>query len=272
MRGRLAVALSLLPTLAAAGEVELAGYLGPALPTYEQSFRYDPGPLSLPAGITVTQEGVFGLEARGGLAFGGGLSFYFTSAVGVEARVDSAAVEVVTQGARFTADLRLPAPLPPISARLEPTGTATVDRLNPVSLNLKLRTPGRVRLVVSGGVSWLPSSSFSVTQNVGLGVTLIGLAGVTVPTLPLRAGGGIEGVFGVNAGVGLHARLARRVGLVAEGRVFRFRERTLAWTRGDDRPLSALEQLLVQEVQRRLGPVEFEPTFFQVTAGLTVRF
>lgn len=269
----LGLAIGLLCGLASAGEIELAAYAGPALPTYEQRFRYDPGAIPLPPGISVQQEGVFGLDAKGGIAFGGSLTWYFAKAIGVEARVDSAGVDVQSQAAQFSVDLRLPSPLPPVGVRLEPTGTVELDRLTPISLNIKLRTPGRVRFVLSAGASWLPSVSFSATETIGLGVTgLGGPTGVIVPTLPLQAGGEIEQAFGVNAGVGFQVAVARKVSLVAEGRFFSFPERSLEWGRADNRLLSAVEQALVQEIERRLGPVEFSPRFFQATAGLAVRF
>lgn len=46
----------------------------------------------------------------------------------------------------------------------------------------------------------------------------------------------------------------------------------LEWGRADDRSPSAVEPRPVQEIERRLGPVEFGPRVFPAIAGLAVRF
>ena len=268
------LALSLLCSAApaaSAGDLELAAHAGSALPSYGQSFRLDPGLIPLPPGVSIEQEGVFRLDARGGLAVGGGLTWYLAGPVGLEARLDSAGVDVRTQEARFTVELRPPAPLPPVVVSVEPTGSVDLDRLTPVSLNFKVCTPGRLRFALSAGASWLLPVSFTVTQTIGLGLGGAG-AGITIPAFTLRASGGIDGAIGVNAGAGLQIAVGGKVSLSAEGRFFYFPERTLTWTRLDDRSLSASELALAQELLSRLGPVEFSPSFFQATAGIAVRF
>ena len=42
------------------------------------------------------------------------------------------------------------------------------ERIRPLSLNLKLRTPGRVRLALSGGLSYLPELNVVSAQAVRL--------------------------------------------------------------------------------------------------------
>jgi hypothetical protein len=265
------LALCLLGRAAFGGDLELSASVGSTLPFYEQSFRYDPGPIPLPPGISIEQGGAFGLDATGGLAVGGGLTWYLAGPVGLEARVDSAGVDVRVQEASFTVQVRPPAPLPPLVVTIEPTGSVDLDRLTPISLNVKLCTPGPVRFVLSAGASWLLPVSFSATQTIGLGVSGIG-GGITIPTLTLRASGEIDWAIGANGGAGLQVAIGGRAALVAEGRFFYFPERTIAWTGADGRPLSAAEQALAREIQRRLGPVEFSPSFFQATAGIAVRF
>jgi hypothetical protein len=130
---------------------------------------------------------------------------------------------------------------------------------------------GDLELAISAGASWLLPVSFTATESVGLGLTSVGVD-ITIPRLTLRASGGTEGAWGANGGAGLQIAVGGRAALVAEGRLFYFPERVLAWTRIEDRPQSAIEQAPAREIQDRLGPVEFSPTFFQVTAGIAVRF
>jgi opacity protein-like surface antigen len=275
MRLGLSLGACLLPLAASAGDIELAAYAGPAVPFYSQTFNYDPGTLVSPFRlITIQQQGVFQLEAKGGLAFGGGIAWYVLGPVGLEARIDTAGADVRTTGARYRVSVALPAPLPPLSTDLDlGTGTVNLDRLRPLSLNVKIRTPGSVRLTVSGGASYLPAFGFGVTETLGLGVTGLGpQARIDVATLAFGAQSVDEGHWGWNAGGGLQVKLARHVALLAEARYFQFGEETLGWSRADPRPLSRFEEALLQEIERRLPPVVFAPKFFQVTAGIAVGF
>src|SRR5258708_3767980 len=275
MRFGLILVACLLPLAAFAGDIELAGYVGPAVPFYDQTFRYDPGTLASPfRGVTIQQEGGFSLEAKGGLAFGGGLAWYVLGPVGLEARIDTAWADVRTTGARYQVSVALPAPLPPLSTDLHPrTGPLELARLRPLSLNVKIRTPGSVRLTLSGGASYLPAFGFGVTQSVGLGVTGLGRSfQIDVATLVFRAQNVDEGHWGWNVGAGGQVKLAPHVALLAEGRYFQFGEERLNWSRADPRPLSGFEEALLHEVERRLPPVVFAPKFFQVTAGIAVGF
>jgi hypothetical protein len=62
------------------------------------------------------------------------------------------------------------------------------------------------------------------------------------------------------------------VALVVEGRAFIFQEQTITWSRADNRPLSPIEEALADELDRRLEPIDFNPTFIQATAGLAITF
>ena len=163
--------------------------------------------------------------------------------------------------------MRPPSPLPPLSFDVETEGTVALDRLLPVSLNLRYRGGGRVGLVASAGVSYLPSLDYAVTQELGIGA-IGGVGGIELPTLPLEAGGQIDGFWGANAGIGLRIRLSDAVSANVEGRGFFFGERELEW-KIDRFPISPeLGELL----RRQLDPIRFTPGFFQATAGLSVRF
>src|SRR5512139_672607 len=116
-----------LPALAAAGELELTGYGGYTFPFYSQTFKYDPGPVSVPIpGVSVEQGGSFELKASGGPAFAGGIAFYVTDGFGFEVRYDHADITVETQSSSYTVRVGLPAPLDPVVADLA-LGEGTVD-------------------------------------------------------------------------------------------------------------------------------------------------
>jgi hypothetical protein len=265
--GALLFLLTLVPAKGRAGELELSGWVGRSLPFYSQSFSYSPPAVPPFPGFSVEQVGGFEFDAGGGVAFGGGLAWHFAGSLGVELRVDSGAIDVNQEGATFRVTVRPPAPLPPLSFDVETQGTIALDRLLPVSLNLRYRGGGRVGVVASGGVSYLPSMDFLVTQELGIGA-IGGIGGIELPTLPLEAGGQIDAFWGVDAGLGVRIRLSEKVSANVEGRGFFFGEQELEWT---------IERFPVspeigEALRQQLDPIRFTPGFFQATAGLSVRF
>jgi hypothetical protein len=77
----------------------------------------------------------------------------------------------------------------------------------------------------------------------------------------------------VNAGLAVAIPVGSRLSLVAEGRYFRFQKQTLQWGRARSTGvLPAIEESLVRQVEARLEPVVFNPTFFHGSLGLSVRF
>ncbi len=265
--GALLALLVLLPATGGAGDLEISGSVGPSLPFYSQSFQYSPPPVPPLPGFGVEQVGEFRFDASGGVSFGAGLAWQFAGRLGVELRVDSGAIDVTQEGAHFRVSVRPPAPLPPLAFDVETQGKVALDRLLPISLNLRYRGGGRVGLVASGGLSYLPSVGFAVTQELGLGA-VGGVGGIELPTLPLEAGGQIDGFWGVNAGLGVRFRLSDAVSANVEGRGFFFGERELEW-KVDRFPITPeIGELLRQQ----LDPVRFTPGFFQATAGVSVRF
>jgi len=208
------------------------------------------------------------------LAFGGGLTWYAAGGVGLEARVDTADVSVRSVDAIVRVRFPLPPPLPSLSTDVNIPATADLQRLRPVSLNLAARTPGNVKVRVSGGVSYLPSLRFSVRSD-------IRAAGPLVANLPLahllvraeaQPGGEGESRLGFNAGAGVAWPLSGRLSLEVDARYFRFRRQTLAWTADPGVPLTPVEQQLMRELLVALAPVSFNPEFFQATGGLSLRF
>jgi hypothetical protein len=153
-------------------------------------------------------------------------------------------------------------------------GTADLKAAAPFSLNLKLRTPGSVRLTVSGGASRLGDLEFIVQQTVGLGVIAFNLdeSNIKVGTIGFKATSVAESTWGGNLGLGLQIPLGEHGALVLEGRGFYFPKRTVEWEPVVDRPLSAIELALLARLQERLPAVEFEPWWVQATVGFAIRF
>ena len=267
-----------LPALAAAGELELTGYGGYTFPFYSQTFKYDPGPVSVPIpGVSVEQGGTFELKASGGAAFAGGATFYVTDGFGFEVRYDHASITVDTKSSAYTVRVGLPAPLDPAVIDLALTeGTVDVDAASPLSLNLKLRTGGSVRLTVSGGASRVGDLKLTANQTIGLGVVVFDLDQNTIQvgTIGFQATAAAEAgsSWGGNLGLGLQIPIGERAALVLEGRGFYFPKRTVEWEPVLDRPLTAIEQALLARVQERLPAVEFEPWWVQATVGFAIRF
>jgi len=268
-------ALSLVACLAASGacaDWEVAVLGGPTFPFYEQSFAFDPGPLGGPAGAVIGQEGVYRLDGRGGLSLGAALAFHPHPALGLELRLDTADVDVRTGGVRY----RVRVAVPPFGSLITDVafteGEGDLERLRPVSLNFRLRSPGTLRVTASGGVSYLPAFRFAIRQPIeaglGGGAPLVEVAEILVPAeaLPEQQG---DGRWGLNGGIGLQHRFGARLQLQADGRYFRFQRQTLYQGTG---ALTPVQDELVRQIAARLDPARFNPTFFQATVGIALSF
>jgi hypothetical protein len=270
--------LSLAGLAGAAERLEIAGHAGFTFPFYSQTFSYDPGSVSVPIpGVSVEQSGQFQLSGSGGPAFAGAITFYATSGLGFEFRVDHSDIKVDTQGGSYTVRVGLPAPLDPVVANLSLTqGSADLKAVTPLSFNLKLRTGGRVRLTTSFGASRLGGIEMTLTQSVGLGVIGFDFSqgNAQIATLGVKATalGDTGSSWGANLGLGLQIPIGEHAAFLIEGRGFYFPKRTVEWEPVLDRPLTDIEKTLLQRLQERLPPVEFEPWWVQATIGLAVRF
>jgi opacity protein-like surface antigen len=270
------VVVLLVPAGAVAGEWELGVFAGRSLPSYEQTFNYNPGsfgfPIPLP-GVSVIEQGSFGLTARGGLAAGASLAYFPKGAFGIEARLDTASVNVDATGVRYVATVSA-APLASFTTSVDlPPGVVSVDRLTPISLGFRLRSPGRIRAFVSAGGSFLPKIGATVTQSLAISQNDTGAptsapqASIETVSLP----GKNRGRWGVTAGAGLQIPLAGKVSFQAEARVFRFQKQAFGWQLVGPVPPTPLGGAVTNAVAA-LDPVEFNPTFYQVTAGFNLRF
>jgi hypothetical protein len=279
---RLLLAICLLAGFARGASAEgweITVTAGKVFPLYNQTFEYDPGTLAPPIpGATLEQRGVFTLDARGALALNLALARDLAPHVAIEGRLDTADVTVDTIGARYRLRVNLPAPLPPLSTDVDlGTGNVDLERLRPLSLNLKLHTGDRVRLAASGGASWLPKLEFVVNQTIGANLSGLGRnisldvaqVALRAQALPSESG---QGRWGGNGGLAFEVRAGHAV-FVAEGRYFRFQKQTLQWGRVQTSGvLPAIPEDLVRQIESRLEPVVFNPAFFHASLGLALRF
>lgn len=262
---------------AAAGGFEIAVHVGRSMPTFEQTLSYDAsGDIPSVPGVTVQAQGPLVLSARGDLAFSGGLTWFFAGPLGIEARLDGLTAHLEAADTVYSARFAQP-PLPVVSAQLVLGGEdLEVESAQPVSLNLRLASSGRVRVSVSGGVSHLGalqvSGTLSGSLTASVGGTSLPFAGASISLKAVAPPEEEEkGQYGANAGLALQIGLSDSLALSVEARGFIFKERTLTWSAGGV-PGNALEEALQQELLARLEPIRFTPTFFSVNAGLSLRF
>lgn len=207
---------------------------------------------------------------------GGSVAFFPAEFFGLEARLDTVGVRVDSTGLRYTVHFQSSlVPIPPFTGSLDlPPLEGEVDRVTPISLGVKLRTPGRARFFLSAGASYLPKLGATATQSLAVQLTRFSPP-IEAARLSIRAEaqpGEGQSRWGATAGAGVEVALGGSVSLVAEGRVFRYQEQTLHWTLVDPAALAPIERELQDAALKGLDPVEFKPTFYQVTGGLAVRF
>ena len=256
-------ALVAVPARARAGQMDLTLFLGRAYPVYDERLTIRPSPPSLP-GVNVTVSGDPVIRADGGLVIGGALAFE-VGVLGIEGRVDGTEVSLDFSGARY--DLR--ATQPPFTGL---TGSVTlgggsfdVQRFYLLSGNVRLRTPGPIGIVVSGGLSLLPDLTTSGTVPVSLDIAGLSVLQGVAPRLRLRAAPGESGHrIGLNGGAGLRLG-GDRVALMAEIRGFYFRDYELRFELEDAPDF-------VEELLDNLDAVRFQPIIVNAQAGVVFKF
>jgi hypothetical protein len=241
---------------------DLSVFGGAAFPTYEQQFVVRAPTVPPLPGFVIQPSGDLTIDAKGGSVFGAAICGE-VGILGIEGRFDSTGIELRTSG--FSYGLRFSAPpLPTFSGSLSVApGTLETDRLRLLSVNLRLRTPGPVSLVASGGFSYLPD--FEVTGSTPVQLTVSGIPALdTTGTFRLRvAPTESSHRFGVNAGGGLRFKIAPGVSLFGEGRVFYFKEYELSIDVEDPR---------LQDLVGAIEEPRFRPVVVNAAGGLVFSF
>jgi hypothetical protein len=247
---------------AAGQDVDLTFFLGGVFPTYDERLTLRPPTPTVP-GVDVSVVGQPLIEADGGPVFGGALAFEW-GILGIEGRLDAVELGFDVTGARY--DLRgTQPPFTGLSASITVSdGRFDADKITALSANVRIRTPGPVALIASGGLSFLPDITVTGTLPLRVEVPGLPIPPDLEPKLTLRAvPGQSEHRWGVNGGAGLH--IGGRVALTGEVRVFYFREYELRF--GAENELGFLDELLAG-----LASVGFEPIFVNAQAGITFKF
>ena len=244
---------------AAAQGVDLTFFVGRAFPTYDDRLILRPSNPALP-GVDVV--GSPQIKAAGGPVFGGAIAVG-TGILSLEGRLDSTEVGLEFTGARYNFRGTQP-PFEGLTASITISdGQINADRIPLLSVNARIRTPGPLALIASGGLSYL--SSIDLTGSIPLRIEVGGvpIPGVD-PRLTLRAlPGESEHRWGLNGGAGL--RIGGPVAVIGEVRVFYFRDYDLRFE--GETGLQILDELL-----SNLALVRFDPVFVNAQAGVTFRF
>jgi hypothetical protein len=246
-----------------AGQIDLTVFLGRAYPVYDERLVIRPSSPSLP-GVDIDVSGDPLIRTDGGLVLGAALAFEF-GILGIEGRIDGTEIGFDVSGARY--DLR--ATQPPFTGL---TGSIAIgdgrfdaDRFYLLSGNVRLRTPGPIGLVVSGGVSFLPD--VTISGSVPLTVRIDGLPvlpGIE-PQLRLRvAPGESEHRVGINGGAGLRLG-GGALALMAEVRAFYFRAYDLRFD-------AAGAPDFVARFVESTDVVSFRPVIVNAQMGLVIKF
>jgi hypothetical protein len=249
------------PHHATAQTFDLTLFGGLAYPLYDERLTFQP-PAPALSGVEVTVAESPILRGDGGPVFGAALALEF-GMIGIEGRFDSVAAGLEFTGARY--DLRgTTFPLQGLTASIVASpGRFDAERISLLSLNARIRTPGRISLVASGGVSYLPD--IDISGSVPLSVDAPQLpplgfdAALTLHGVPGRS----EHRLGLNGGAGL--RVGGRVAVHAEVRGFYFRDYELLFASADGPEL--LDDLLADA-----DPVSFSPVFVNAQIGVVIRF
>ena len=269
--GRLLGGLALLA--AASHGVEAAGFevavfTGPAIPTYKQTFTFAGGsPQFQLARLTVQKAP--SLDAKGGLSLGAAATIYLSNSFGIEGRVDSMDVDLVSFGGDYT--LELGPPGSPVTTIPVTLGSAQTDlrRVRPLSLNLKFLSQGRVGVGLSAGVSYLPNVELNALPTLTVANLRASLP-ISLTATPVNPEETRH--LGFNGGVTVQIKIAGGFSILGEARGFAFKRSQLRWEAKETGSLSAVEKALLASIVTQLEIPQFTPGFWTARAGLAFRF
>jgi hypothetical protein len=245
----------------AAQSLDLTIFGGVAYPVYEERLTFRAATPSIP-GVDITAANSPILRADGGPVFGAAAAIE-AGIFGIEGRLDSVDAGIEFSGAHY--ELRGTSfPFQGVTASLTaPEGRFDADRITLLSLNARIRTPGRISLIASGGLSYLPD--INISGSVPLSVQASDLPALAFDAaLTLRGvPGESEHRLGINGGAGI--RIGGRVALTGEVRAFYFRDYELRF--GSANGPELLDDLLAEA-----DGVRFTPVFVNAQAGVSFRF
>ena len=249
------------PRLAAAQRVDLTVFGGLAYPLYDERLTLRAPNPSLP-GVDVTVSDAPTLRGDGGAVFGAALALEF-GILGIEGRVDSVDAGLEFTGARY--DLRgTTFPFQGLTASIVASpGRFDAERISLLSLNARIRTPGPIGLVASGGVSYLPDIEVSGSVPLTVDAPDLPALGINAALTLRGTPGESEHRFGLNGGAGL--RIGSGVALLAEVRAFYFRDYELRFG-------TASGPQLLDDLLSEAEPVRFSPVFVNAQIGIAFRF
>jgi hypothetical protein len=249
------------PAHAAAQTLDVTLFGGLAYPLYDERLTFQlPAPALSGVEVTVAESPI--LRGDGGPVFGAALGLEF-GMIGIEARFDSVDAGLEFTGARY--DLRgTTFPFQGLTASIVAApGRFDAERISLVSLNARVKTPGPISIIASGGLSYLPDIDISGSVPLNVNAPQLPPLGFDA-TLTLRGvPGRSEHRLGLNGGAGL--RVGGRVALHAEVRGFYFRDYELQFASADGPDL--LDDLLADA-----DPVSFSPVFINAQIGVAFRF
>lgn len=251
------------PTFASGQHLDLTVFAGGAFPILDGRLVIRASGVPGVPGYDVTASGTPELQLDGGAVFGTAVALDF-GPLGIEGRWDATGVGFDARGARYSVT-------PAAASSPQLAGSVTLGdgrfdlrRLHLISINLRVRTPGPVGLLASGGLSYLPD--IQITGSVPVAAEVLGLPVLPSlqPRLTLVATPEQSAHrWGVNAGAGI--RVGGRVSLIAETRIFYFKSYDLRFAMNDALPL-------VSELVNGIRTIRFNPIILNAQAGLSFRF
>lgn len=258
-----AASLLAAPSRAGAQHVDLTVFVGGAFPIFDGRLVIRASGLPRLPGYEVSASATPELTLDGGAVFGTAVAVDF-GVLGIEGRWDATNVGFDATGARY--DVRPAGAASPQLAGSVTLGDGRFDlhRLDLVSINLRVRTPGFVSFIASGGLSYLPD--IRIDGSVPVAAEIFGLPvlpalqpRLTLVATPEQAGHR----WGFNAGAGL--RVGGRVSFIAETRLFYFKLYDLHFVMEDALPL-------VNDLVNGIGTIRFNPIILNAQAGVAFRF
>jgi len=254
--------LSMAPTPARAQGGDVTLFLGTAYPLDRERFTLRPSTPSIP-GADVTVTGDPALRAGGGLVVGGAAAVEL-GVLGIEGRLDTMTLTFDLSGARYELRGNAP-PFQGLTAAVTiGDGELDSNRIKIFSINARLRTPGLVSLVASGGFSYLPDVAFEGT--VPIAVQAFGIP-VSSDRTRLRLAvsrGDSTHRYGINGGAGLRIG-GPHLAVIGEVRAFYFKDYELRFDAGN-------APAIASDLLQQIPAITFDPIIVNANAGLVLRF